>query len=291
MENCNEYYGGAKFYKKRKKRKDYSFEVWLDKLLLIAANIFKYENLPPNLPQFELEARLIMTGKAIVFNVEEYGVITSFGYTSGVNIYNHANKFGYSQPVIKSKSGLSNLVDGVIMYSTNVDRIRNTNGVIGRRIAYYADILSDIDVSRQLLLIAGRSSQSVIAKSDNAYRELTKYTSALIDGDLSIPKIESGVLDSTESLFKDVRNNSVYTLQELDLLQQNTLKQFYTDFGIPYGYEKSERLIVPEVAANNAFIETNINDMLKCRIEGVTAINALYGTNINVKVGCNYDII
>ena len=290
MENCNDYFN-VRHYRKRKKRKDYAFDVWIDKLLLIVSNIFEYKNLPANLPQFELEARLIMSGKAVVFKDEKYGIITSFGYTNGINIYNHANKFGYSQAILKSKSNLDNLVDGVIMYSTNIDRVRNTSGVIGRRLAYYADLLSDIDVSRQLLLIGGRSTQTVIAKNDNAFRELKTYTSAIIDGDLTIPKIESGVLDSVESLFKDIRANNVYTLQDLDTAQQNILKQFYTDFGIPYGYEKSERLIVPEVAANNAFIDVNINDMLQCRREGVNAINTLYGTAVTVEIGGNYDII
>lgn len=289
MTSCNDYL--ERRNKTKPKRKDIAYGVWLDKLITIATSIFEYDNLPPNLPAWELEARLIMDGVAVIFKTPDYGVMTSFGYAYGVDIYNHANRFGYAQPVIGSQSGLVNLVDGVIVYGSSIDKVAR-KGAVGRRIEYYADLLSDIDVSRQLLLITGRSTQTVIAKSDNALNELRAHINALVEGDLTVPKIESGVLDAVQNLFSDVRNNGVYTLQDLDLAQQNILKNFYTDFGIPYGYEKTERLITPEIAANNAMIDINIKDMLACRQEGVERVNSLYGTAITVKIGGDYfDII
>lgn len=289
MKIIDEYFKGIQW--KKLSRKERSFQVWIEKLITIASSIFHYENLPANLPQWELESRLLIDGRAVVFKDKVYGIVTSFGYTSGVDIYNHANEFGYAQPVLKSRSGLKNLIDGVIVYSTSIDKTRNNGGTVGRRITYYADLLSDIDVSKQLLLIGGRSTQSVIAKNDNAFRELKKFIDGLIQGDLTVPKIESGVLDSVESIFKDIRQQGVYTLVDLDLAQQNLLKMFYTDFGIPYGYEKSERLVIPEIAANNAMVDINVHDMLKCRRAGIEAINNLYGTAITVELENNYDII
>ena len=289
MKEIESYFKGIQY--KKMSRKDRCFKIWIEKLMPVVSNIFKYENLPANLPQWELESRLIINGRAVVFKDKKYGIVTSFGYTSGVDIYNHANEFGYTQPILGSNDGMTNLVDGVIVYSTNIDKVYG-GGAVGRRLLYYADLLSDIDVSKQLLLIGGRSTQSVIAKNDNAFRELKKFTEALINGDLTVPKIESGVLDSVESIFKDVRQQGVYTLADLDLAQQNILKIFYTDFGIPYGYEKSERLIVPEIAANNAMIDINVIDMLKCRQAGINAINDLYGTAITVRMeNESYDII
>lgn len=272
-------------YGKRKNtRKRRAFNVWVDKLLLIVSRVFTYDNLPPNLPQWEIEKRLIMGGNCFVFKNKTYGVITSFGALSGVDIYNNASEFNYAQAVIGSKSGLKNMVDGVIMYGTSIDKLFGSRGAIGRRIQFYADMLSDIDVSRQVGLINNRGITSVIAKSDNALNELKAFYAKLQDGDLVVPRIASGVLDATENLLKQSSNNQGYSLQEFDVTQQNILKQFYHDFGIAFASEKRERLLTDEVAADNEALDINIADMLACRQDGINAINNLYGTAITVEV-------
>ena len=276
---------------KKWSRKEIAFDVWLKKLTLIVANIFKYENLPANLPYFEIEIRLIYDGYTNVFKNEKYGIMTSNGYVSGVNIYNHGNQFGYSQPVIGSNERILNdLIDGVIMYGTTLDKFF-AHGVVGERLRYYADILSDIDVSKQIMLINGRMINTVIAKSDNAVNEIRDTVEKIINGELTVPKIESGVLDSTENFLKGTNNNLPYSIADLDLTQQNTLKHFYTDFGIPFNTEKAERLIETEIDTNNSMTDINIEDMLKCRKEGVEQINFLYNTEISVDVRREYNDI
>lgn len=274
--------------KKRNTRKARAFEFWIDKLILIASSVFKYTNLPANLPQWEIEKRLIMQGNCFVFKNEIYGVITSFGGLSGVDIYNNADSFNYAQAVLGSKSGLQNLKDGVIIYGTSLDKIYGSRGVVGKRLQYYADLLSDIDVSRQVGLINNRSMATVIAKSDNALNELKQYYAKLQEGELVTPKIISGVLETTENLIK-ATNNTGYTLNDFDVAQQNIIKSFYRDFGISYSTEKKERLISDEISADNDGLDINISDMLKCREVGVKTVNNLFGTSIIVEVN-NDDI-
>lgn len=270
--------------KRKRTRKNRAYNMWVDKLLLIVSRVFVYENLPPNLPQWEIEKRLIMSGNCFVFKNETYGVITSFGGLSGVDIYNNANGFNYAQAIVGSKSGLKNMVDGVIVYGTSIDKLYCSRGAIGRRIQFYADLLSDIDVSRQVGLINNRGINSVIAKSDNALNELKTFYSKLQDGELVVPRIASGVLDSTENLLKQVSNNAGYNLSDFDIAQMNILKLFYHDFGIAFSTEKKERLLTDEVAADNEALDVNIADMLACRQDGINAINNLFGTSITVGV-------
>lgn len=274
--------------KRRTTRKARAFEVWLDKLFLIATRIFKYSNLPANLPSWEIEKRLIMAGNCFVFKNRVYGVVTSFGGLSGVDIYNNANSFNYAQSVLGSKSGLRDLKDGVIVYGTSLDKIYGSRGVIGKRLQWYADQLSDIDVSRQVGLINNRSMCTVIAKSDNALNELRTYYQKLQDGEFVTPKIFSGVLESTENLIKSATVQG-YTLNDFDVAQQNLIKAFYRDFGISYATEKKERLITDEVAADDDALDINIADMLECRQTGINSINNLFGTTITVEV--NNDVI
>lgn len=272
---------------KQKTRKARAFNFWIEKLWLIAASAFTYENLPVNLPSWEIEKRLIFGGFCGVFYNEAYGVITSTGSRSGVNIYNYANEYTYAQAVLGSKSGLVDMINCVLIYGTSLDTI--APGVIGRRLKYYADLLSDIDVSRQVALINNRAVRSVIAKTDNAFNELTAFNRQLENGEITIPKIPNGVLASTEDISK-LTNNTGYSLSEYDTAQQNLLKQFYADFGKAYSTEKRERLITDEVAADSDSLDINIADMLLSRQNGVAKVNALFGTNIKVRCN-NNDIV
>ncbi len=270
-------------------RKKFAYNVWFDKLMLAVSQLFIYDNLPANLPQWEIEQRLIMSGRAIIFQNETYGVVTSWGGTSGVNIYNNANEFNYAQPVLGSNSGLVDGIDGVIMYGTSLDKIYGNSGVMGRRISYYADLLSDIDVSRQVALINNRSTNCVVAKTDNALNELREFYRQLYNGDVIVPKISSGVLDATENILKSTPNSAGYGLADLDAAQQNILKMFWNDCGIRYAQEKRERLLTDEINADNDNLNISICDMLNCRRDGINKINLLYGTAITVDV--NNDII
>lgn len=274
---------------KKRNRKEYAFNVWFDKLLCSVARLFIYDNLPANLPQWELEQRLILGGRACIFQNEIYGVVTVWGGTSGIDIYNNANQFNYAQTVLGSASRMLDGIDGVIMYGTSIDKINGASGVIGRRISYYADILSDIDVSRQIALINNRAVNSVYAKTDNALNELRDFYKQLQEGKLVIPKISSGVFDTTENVLKNVPNNTGYGLADFDTAAQNTLKQFWNDFGIKYGESKRERMLTDEVNAEQDSLDISIYDMLDCRRTGVEEINMLYGTAITVNV--NNDII
>lgn len=265
------------------------YDIWYTKLLCIVSTIFKYENLPANLPSWEIEKRLITVGKCFVFKNKTYGVITSDGAVSGVNIYNLADRFNYAQSRLGSKSNLKDNMDGIIFYGSSADKLpTNGRGFIGRQIEYYADILTHIDLTRRIALISGRATNEIIAKSDNALRQLNDMYRALENGDLYVPKIDSGVLDATENIFKNVRSDGI-TLGEIDMSQQNVLKMFYSDFGITYATEKRERMITDEIAAEEDAMSVNVYDMLQCRKDGINKINSMFGTAITVNV--NNDIV
>lgn len=275
------------FKKRKANRKAIAYDFWFDKLLLDVSQIFEYTNLPANLPQWEIEQRLILWGRAPIFKTKDYGLVTAWGFGSGVGIYNGQPQFGYAQPVLGSASGLTDGKDGIVMYGTSLDKTNFNSGTIGRRIKYYADMLSDIDVSRQISLLNNRAVNTVIAKSDNAVNELKSFYKKLYEGDLVVPKITSGVLDSTENLLKGVNNNMGFTPADLDIAQQNLLKLFWTDFGVAYGESKRERMLTDEITAEQDSLDISIYDMLKCRQDGVNKINVLFGTVIAVGVNNN----
>ena len=264
---------------KKISRKKQAFYVWFNKLLMIAANIFKCENLPANLPLWQIESRLILTGHCCIFQNDVYGLITSTTALSGIDIYNMPNQFNYAQAVIGSKSGMVNLVDGVIGWGCSADKlVYRQKGTIGELIEYYADILSDIDISRRITLINRRATNSVTAKSDSALTALREFYRQLEQGELYVPQISSGVLDSTEDILKNISRSNDIALQDYDVATQNILKMFYADMGITYAMEKRERMLTDEVTAQEDALDGNLRDMLSCRQEMAAQVNATFGT-------------
>lgn len=274
---------------KKRNRKEDLFEMWFNKLLAITANIFKCENLPANLPLWQIESRLILRGYCGIFKNETYGIITSQTSLIGVDIYDMPNQFMYSQAVLKSpEKPLINNVNGVIAWGTSIDKMRFTGtGHTSKILRYYADILSDIDLSRRIFLINNRATASVTAKSDNALTALKEFYRQLENGELYIPKIVSGALNSTEDILKDISRSSVTSLNDFDVCTQNVLKMFYADMGISYAQEKRERMITDEVTAEQDALSANVRDMLMCRQEFAQQCNSLFGTALVYEVNNN----
>ena len=269
----------------RRGKKRLAFEVWYNYLFMIVANMFIYENLPANLPQWEIEKRLILTGYALIFDTEKYGIVTATGSRYGVGIYDYGNKFTAAQSVLGSIQGLTDNVDGVIMYASSPDRQRGS-GVMGQSIALYADLLSDIDISIGVSVINNRAVNTIGAKTDSALTALKEYQQRLYDGDPIIPKLTGGLFDSTENILK-IDTTTPNGLSELTNTQTALLKRFYNSFGIPFIEKKAERLIDSEVDTDKECLSVNMQDYLNNRIDGVNHINALFNTNIIVRVNNN----
>ena len=55
------------------------YSMHLRHLSTLAARVFKWQNLPQSLPQYELESRLFRQGFAVVFRHPKFGIVTSDG--------------------------------------------------------------------------------------------------------------------------------------------------------------------------------------------------------------------
>ena len=68
------------------------------------------------------------------------------------------------------------------------------------------------------------------------------------------------------------------------------MSDFLQEIGVKSAFEKNERLITDEVAANDQLLTINTDDMLYYRQEGVKMVNELFGTNIKVRHNSAYFI-
>lgn len=279
-----EYNGKAESELKRiDNKRDFYLKRWMDELVLIEGSKFQYENLPVNLPAFELEGRLIQQGFTCIWKHAVYGLVTAWGSKSGVGIYNNATTATCAQPALGEFKG-SDGVDCIIGYNTSLDKGFRGGSVIGDRLVWYANILADIDVSLSMISISARSMNTIGAKTDNAVNAIQMWYDKLYKGEQYVPLLETGVFtDVVPMINKDCADARALSA-DLQMLKTAYVKQYYNSCGVSYIQKKAERMVVDEVEADEDMLSINIYDQLGCRAEFVTRMNALFGTNTKVHV-------
>ena len=148
-----------------------------------------------------------------------------------------------------------------------------------------ADLLSSIDISTQTLLQTCRALIIVTAKDEQTKSAAEAVLAKLYRGEIACVML-SNILDSIQIDYAPTAANAAGLLAEYKEQYQFALAQFYNAVGINANYNlKRERLNVAEIDVNEQALMVNLADMHRCREQGISAVNAMYGTNISVRLG------
>lgn len=256
---------------------------WMNDLTLVEASKFQWDGLPVNLPQWELEQRMIISGACAVFRHPVYGLVTMWGSRKGVGIYNQATGFAGAQPVLGDFEGTDG-VDCIIGYNTSRDKNYIRSSIIGDRLVWYANILADIDLSLSMIAEASRAMNTIGAKTDNAVNAIQLWQDALHKGKRLVPLLETGVFEEAIPMISKDCADARGMANDLLALKSNYVKQYYNWSGVSYIAKKAERMITDEVEADEDMLSINIYDQLACRAEMAARMNALFDTNVSVRV-------
>lgn len=256
---------------------------WVQDLTLIEASKFEWQNLPVNLPAWEIEQRLIIDGADCVFKHPVYGLVTMWGGRKGVGIYNQATGFTGAQSVLGEFSGTDG-VDCVLGYNTSRDKNYISKSVVGSRLLWFANILADIDLSLSMIAEAARAMNTIGAKTDNAVNTIELWYDSLRKGKRYVPLLETGVFEDVVPMLSKECADARGMANDLLALKSSYLKMFYNWSGVSYITKKAERMITDEVEADEDMLSINIWDQLSCRADFAARINNLFDTNISVRV-------
>lgn len=256
------------------------------RILNILSRKFVYKGLPKTIPETEIEFRLLLSGKCIITEYKN-DLMAIWGSVYGYNKYSHPNKFTALQAGMNNSIMGSLDYSGIVIYNSTTDKFF-PNSISERylEIQHTANLLTDIDLSLNIALINGRSINSVVAKDTTSHEALTVYYQKLINGELYVPFIETGILPFTEDLHKNFQKE-ITTPTDLHELRERVLKSFFARNGIQTVTEKRERMITDEINANNDFLEAGVRDELDTRQEGLDRLNEIFGLNVTVEVN-NY---
>lgn len=247
-------------------------------LLQKAISVFKW-NLPEEWDEDYFKYVLYGMGYIAVLNTKSYGVICQGGALGGYNLYYRPSYIMITNPLIKETITANIDIDCAIIklqpdYSSIMD-------IVG----FYADQMALASEALGMNLVNVKTATIFGASNKTQAETLKKMYDKLGDGDPAV-FIDKNLLDDTgkPSWFPFVQNlHEQYIAPDILSDMRKIEAQFCTEVGIPNANtDKRERLISPEVNANNVETSTRCELWLESLNKGIKKANSMYGLNISV---------
>lgn len=259
-------------------------KLWREFLYSRIMNIFEYENVPEEIDLQSLKLFLFFRGKIVFYKIGDEYLIQPFDYTDKLNKYYIPTNGRVVNPwlPIGHQNWEFSVEDEAIIYNSTPDvRKFALHSIVSDLIWKTANQLAENDISYYCIQRNHRLVAIFTAESDKQKAECNRVLDRLYEGYPDITMEED--LVSHIKVNPITMNSTRSSITELIEFQQYVLANFYHSFGINSNYNlKREQLNSNEIDVNKEVLRLNIDDMLKCREEGVSKINAKYGLDIRV---------
>jgi hypothetical protein len=259
-------------------------KLWREFLYSRIMNIFEYENVPEEIDLQSLKLFLFFRGKIVFYKIGDEYLIQPFDYTDKLNKYYIPTNGRVVNPwlPIGHQNWEFTVEDEAIIYNSTPDvRKFAFHSIVSDLIWKTANQLAENDISYYCIQRNHRLVAIFTAESDKQKAECNRVLDRLYEGYPDITMEED--LVSHIKVNPITMNSTRSSITELIEFQQYVLANFYHSFGINSNYNlKREQLNSNEIDVNKEVLRLNIDDMLKCREEGVSKVNAKYGLDIRV---------
>ena len=260
------------------------FKYWFWKLLNICISMFDYENLPPMLPQREIELNLILTNHCVVFQDSKNKLITASTNIFGFDVYYNPTDAMYANPNLRYKK-LSIGQNCEIIYNNNLkDNVNfiRSDGSLKSFIYRYSRMLADVESTINIYTVNSRLTSYPVASNDKVANSIKSF----------FKKVKSGknAVISDDAIIQEFRNIDINRtsmkdgINDLLIARDKILEQFYRDIGVRMYNPKKAQVTEDEIEVNNQLLLISKEDMLKEREEGVNRVNDMFGTSISVNI-------
>lgn len=246
---------------------------FINDMLNKTAPMFRWENLPKEIPSRVLERFLTESGYCIFTEHSGRFVILQGGLGGELNEYYEPTKCTVANPYLKLNKEYT-LNDDCVL-------IRNDARMIGLlpTLAKYAVLCGDCEISINMITNILRS-QLVISASDDKTKESAElYLKRLADGDFSVIGSQA-FLDGVKVQSPNSSGNYITQFIELNQYLRATA---FNEIGLDANYNmKRERLTENEIDLNASILLPLSENMLAERKAACELINEKYGLNVQV---------
>lgn len=256
-------------------------------MLSQTVEMFKYDGLPETIPQKELEILLQLNGFAIWKKVNDK-LYVFFGGLGGVlNEYYHPTIATISNPYLNETGNYE--IDKECVVSFN-DKLRYG---LYDMFSKYASLLAETDISIRFATVNARIPYLINAQDDNTKDSAESVIKKIWDGEFGVI-INKRLLESNkDSLFtSEFGARGTSNIKDLIELRQYIKSSWYMELGIQSNYNmKRESLNSSETTMDESVLLPLIDDMLEQRKNDLVKVNAMFGTNITVKLSSSWEKI
>ena len=271
-----------KLYQQQVRDKDTAVTEFIANTLAKTQSMFEYEGLPDSIPQKELERLLQTTGNAFVTSVDGVLYALSGGKGGNPDVYGRATLYTVANPALKLNKTYDIQKDGVLI--ENDSNGESLLPLIGR----YAVLHTDGLISLNTASILTRITMLISAGDDKTKQSAEEFLRKIQDGDFSI--IGENAFFKGVNMQTAPTTNSVYITQLIELIQYYKASM-YNELGLNANYNmKRERLNLGEVSMNVDVLLPYVDNMLNERQNAVTKINAMFGTDISVRLASSWGL-
>ena len=271
-----------KLYQQQILDKDTAVTEFIANTLAKTQSMFEYEGLPDSIPQKELERLLQTTGNAFVTSVDGVLYALSGGKGGEPDVYGRATLYTVANPALKLNKTYDIQKDGVLI--ENDSNGESLLPLIGRYAVLYTDGLISLNTAS----ILTRITMLISASDDKTKQSAEDFLRKIQDGEFSI--IGENAFFKGVNMQTAPTTNSVYITQLIELVQYYKASM-YNELGLNANYNmKRERLNLGEVSMNVDVLLPYVDNMLKERQNAVEKINAMFDTEISVKLASSWGL-
>lgn len=245
-------------------------------------SMFRYENLPETIPQRELEIQLQMTGHVGFVHVDGNLYALRGGFGGEPNPYYMPTQYVIANPALRL-SKTYNIDDDVIV-------VKNDSMYMGLLPMFnrYASQIVENDISMLLAIINSRIVNLIIAGDDSAKASADEYLKKINNGDMGVIG-DSKIIEAIRTQPYALTSSRIIT--ELIESQQYLKAGWFNELGLNANYNmKREAINADEAQMNNDALYPLVDDMLRCRQEGIEKVNEMFGTDIRVEFNSVWEI-
>ena len=277
-----ENYGFNKRSEKNEFKLDASIKYWCNMLFEKIVRVFVWDGLPADIPQREIETRLILNGYCGMVKDGVKGVMVATGGMSEPTQYADIfTKFTYSAPT--AQGGTKTIGKDCVIINNSA--LRNPLYPLVYR---YAFLLSHADISLKCALVNARYTDLFSTDDQQTAESVRAVRNKIYDGDYDCI-VDSSIIGALQNMANT--DNTSNTLKQIMEIRTDLLRGFYNDIGIKFVKDKKERMISDEVSDDNQMLLFNINDMLHQREKACDEINTVFGLRASVKLSDEFNII
>lgn len=249
-----------------------TYQQYFDRLVDIAISSFKWENLPEGVDPRFLEITLFYNGQIAFFKDDEMGVMLALPFSNNglLDVYNNPVSFrayannGYQKELTNQ--------DAVICYNNMMRKnsVFDTEQYAYR--LYQLERTLDVNINAQKTPVLVRCSEHQRVVLKNLYMKYDGNQPFIFgDKDLDLKSLQV------------LKTDAPYLVDKLQQAKNALWNEALTYFGVAnVTSEKKERLITDEVSRGMGGVFAARHSRLKARQKAAEAVNAMFGTNIQV---------